>query len=210
MPEVLRRAMPTQLERVDRRTLACRYVPFGITAIAIDALPDGGLDRYQEQFGETVFDRQLAAAGKGDGVFQRVSMVDEHHEGLGKIGFTTLLRKESDGIYGEARLLPSKVDDVEALLEEGIDKLSVEFFPHRGGTKLLRDGTKLRVDAHLHRVALVAQGAYTGSEVLALREAQDMVAEVDAEYQAEVDDLDAFLAEAAQKQAQWNSRLTTT
>lgn len=208
MTEPLRRSTPTQLERVDRRTLSVRYCPFDVVANVADPTPDGGIDRYREMFSSTVFDRQLAAAGKADGVLQRITMVDEHHEGLGKVGFTTDLRREADGVYGTVRLLPSKVPDVEALLDEGVDKISVEFLPHRGGTRTLADGTRVRCDAHLLRVALVAQGAYEGSEVLAMREAEDLVATVDAEYQTTVDDLDAFLAEAAARQAEWQARIS--
>src|SRR5436190_6902392 len=206
----LHRAMPTQLERVDQRTLACRYCPFGVRANAIDPLPDGGIDRYVEEFASTVFNRQLSAAEKADGVIQRITLIDEHHEGLGKVGFTTELRREADGIYGVVRLLPSKIDDVTAMLDEGVDKLSVEFTPFRGGTKMLPDGTRLRTDAHLHRVALVAQGAYTGSEVLALREAAEEVAAVDAAYEADMNELDAWLAAEQATQQRWAERLTTT
>jgi phage head maturation protease len=207
--DVLKRAMPTTLERVDRRTLACRYIPFGIKAVAIDSLPDGGLERYMEEFGPTVLDRQLRAAEKAGGVLQRITLVDEHTSGNGaKVGFTVAMRRESDGIYGEARLLPSRIDDVEALLDDGVNQLSVEFLPHRGGTRLMRDGTKLRMDAHLLKVALVPEGAYAGSEVLAMREAEDLVTQVDAEYTAFSDDLDAFLADAAARQAELNARLT--
>lgn len=209
MTEILKRAMPTQLERVDRRTLSCRYVPWGIKAVAIDPTPDGGLERYIEEFSPSAFDRQLAAAEKAGGVLQRITLVDEHTSDLGaKVGYTVALRRESDGLYAETRLLPSKIDDVDALLEDGVDKLSVEFLPHRGGTKLLPDGTKLRVDAHLLKVALVAQGAYEGSQVLAMREAEDLVAEVDAAYQAEADELDAWLTAQTARQAEWAARLT--
>lgn len=210
MADLLKRAMPTTLERVDKRTLACRYAPFGVKANAVDVLPDGTIDRYVEEFAGTIFDRQFAAASKAEGVVQRITIVDEHHDGLGKVGFTTLLRKENDGVYGEVRLLPSKVDDVQAMLDEGVDKLSVEFSPFRGGTRNLPDGTRLRTDAHLHRIALVAQGAYVGSEVLAMREAEETVAAVDAAYQAGIDDLNAWLAEATATQAKWAARVTSS
>lgn len=209
MAEILRRAMPTSLERVDRRTLSCRYLPFGVTAVAVDPMPDGTLERYHEEFAPTVLDRQIAAAAKAGGVLQRITLIDEHTSESGsKVGYTVALRRESDGIYGEARLLPSRIDDVDALLEDGINKLSVEFLPHRGGTKLMRDGVRLRCDAHLLKVALVPQGAYEGSEVLAMREAEDLVAQVAAEYQAEVDDLDSWLAEQTARQAEWTARLS--
>lgn len=210
MVDVLKRSIPTSIERTDKRTLECRFAPFGVTANVFDPLPDGNVERYRESFAPSVFDRQLAAAEKGHGVLQRITFVDEHHEGLGKVGFTTMLRKASDGIYGAVRILPSRIDDVDAMLEEGINQLSVEFFPHRGGTRVLPDGVKLRCDAHLFRVALAAQGAYEGSEVLAAREAESMVAEVDAEYTGYVDELDQFLAEANAKQAEWAKRLTST
>jgi HK97 family phage prohead protease len=211
MAESLKRAMPTTLERIDRRTLACRYVPWGIKATVVDPTPDGGLERYVEEFASSAFDRQLNASEKAGGVLQRIVLSDEHSSENGtKVGYTIGLRRESDGLYGEARLLPSRIDDVEALLEDGVSQLSVEFLPHRGGTKLLPDGTKLRVDAHLLRVALVPEGAYAGSEVLAMREAEDLVTQVAATYQQEADDLDAWMAEQTAKQAEWSARLTAT
>jgi phage head maturation protease len=210
MAESLKRAMPTTLERIDKRTLACRYLPFGVKAVAVDPTPDGGLEKYIEEFAPTVLDRQINAAEKAGGVLQRITLIDEHSSENGtKIGFTVAMRREPDGIYGEARLLPSRIDDVEALLEDGVNQLSVEFLPHRGGTKLMRDGTKLRVDAHLLKVALVPEGAYAGSEVLAMREAEDLVSQVAATYQAEADDLDAWLAEQTARQAEWAAKLTS-
>jgi hypothetical protein len=40
-----------------------------------------------------------------------------------------------------------------------------------------------------------------------MREAEDLVAEVAAEYQQGVDDLDAWLAEEQAKQARWAARI---
>lgn len=205
MSDILRRSVPTTLARVDRSTLECRFVPFDVTAIAVDPLPDGTLDRYKEAFAPTVFDRQLKAAEKQVGVFQRITAVDEH--GGSKIGFTTALRRESDGLYGSVRLLPSRIDDVEALLDEGVNNLSVEFIALRGGTKHLDDGTRLRTAGHLVRVALVSQGAYEGAEVLAMRDAEDAVVAADREYQDEMADLDEYLARAMETQAKWNERI---
>jgi phage head maturation protease len=210
MAESLKRAMPTTLERIDKRTLACRYIPFGIKAMVVDPTPDGGLERYAEEFGPTVLDRQLRAAEKAGGVLQRVTLMDEHSSENGtKVGYTIEMERQTDGIYGVARLLPSRIDDVEALLEDGVNQLSVEFLPHRGGTKLMRDGTKLRMDAHLLKVALVPEGAYAGSEVLAMREAEDLVTQVAEAYQQEADDLDTWMAEQTAKQQQWAARVTS-
>ena len=205
--DVLKRSIPTTIERTDKRTLECRIVPWHVRAVAVDQLPDGKIDKYYEEFGPTAFDRQLKAAEKGGGPLQRITLVDQHHDGLGKVGFTVKARREDDGFYGTIRLLPTKVEDVEAMLEEGINKLSVEFIPHRGGTKFLDDGTRVRNDAHLFRVALEAEGAYEGAEVLALRDADDMVAEVAAEHGAYMDDLQSFLAAENAKQQEWNQRL---
>ena len=209
MAQVLQRTMPTTLEREDRRTLLCRYVPFDVTAVAVDTLPDGSLERYHEQFKHGVFNRQIEAAGKAGGVLQRITLIDEHtSEGGSKLGFTVAMRQENDGVYGAIRLLPSRVDDVDALMDEGVDRLSVEFIPHRGGTRVTPDGVKQRCDAHLLKVAMVPEGAYDGSQVLAMREAEDLVVQVASEYQAQVDDLDAYLAAETARQQEWAARLT--
>lgn len=207
MSEILRRSMPTTLERVDRSTLEGLFVPFGVTANVEDPLPDGTVDRYKEAFAPTALDRQLKAAEKQVGVFQRITAIDEH--GGSKLGVTTTLRRESDGVYGSVRLLPSRVDDVDALLEEGVKNLSIEFIPLRGGTKQLEDGTRLRTDVHLIRVALVAQGAYEGAEVLSVRDAEDAAATADREYQDAMTDLDTYLAQALETQAKWNERISS-
>lgn len=207
MSEILFRSLPTTLERVDRSTLECRFVPFDVTAIAIDPLPDGTVDRYQEAFAATVFDRQLKAAEKEPGVFQRITAFDEHRGS--KLGFTTVLRRESDGIYGSVRVLPSRVDDVEALLEEGVNNLSIEFVALRGGTRRLSDGTRLRTDAHLRGVALVSQGAYQGAEVLAMRDDEGPVAQVEAEYAASMAELEAFLVASRERQERWAAHFAT-
>ena len=181
MSELLIRAAGT-LERLDRCTLVGRYLPWDEPADVVDLGP-GGAERYREGFRRGAVDRQLHASRE---VQQFISFVDGHEGGLGKLGMTRVLRDEPDGLYGEIRVLPRALDDVDAMLEEGITGLSVGFVPiaHREA-----DGIRWRTRVALEHVALVPMGAYPSAQIVAWRQAADEleVAEVaDSEHRAKV------------------------
>jgi len=196
MTDMLIRSFSTVLERTDRRTLEGLFMPWDVAAAVVDQDPTtGALLRYREGFRSGAFDRQANSAEPG--VVRRIVLRDQHHDGIGKLGHVVALRNETAGLHGVVSVLPSRVEDVEAILEDGVTGLSCEFHPL--GRPAVEDGVVWRTKAYLVAVALEAQPAYADARVLAMRAAE----EVDAEEQAasahnrsELDDLDAWLTSA--------------
>jgi len=212
MPDTLLRAFGANLRLApdtstpDARLLEGRLVPYGETADVVDEGPDG-VQRYREAFQAGAFSRQVAAATTNGGVARRIAFYDQHHDGLGKVGHLLAFDERPDGLYGTMRVLPRYVADVETMLSDGVDGLSVGFVP----LKTMRlDGVRVRTSAHLVHVALEALGAYESARVLALRAAADEVDEVEQaarERQAFDDELAAWLAQADQRNETLHERL---
>lgn len=191
-------------ERTDRRTIETLIVPWNEPANVVDVLEDGSLDRYREGFRPGAFDHQVDAGAREPGVVRRVIVKDQHRDGLGKLGHLVALRSGSGGLEGTARILPTKVDDFEAMYEDGIDGISAEFHP--SGRAEFVDGVRWRTRAHLVALALEAEPAYASARVVAMRSAEsvaDEEAAVSAARAARAAELDRWLAEMRDKQASY-------
>ena len=173
MSELHVRTFPTEIKLQDEGFLTGRLVPFDVSVPVADVVASG-LDEYVEGFRAGAFHRQLDATEPG--VLRRVGLKHEHNGGggasLGYIGPLTEAWEEPDGLYGKFMVLPSRRNDVSALVGLGIEHLSIEFLEMRKGTDVADDGVRWRTDVHLSGVALLPQGAYgeAGAKVLALRE----------------------------------------
>lgn len=192
----------------DARILSACLVPYGQVTDIVDMGPDGAPDRYQEAFALGAFQRQVEAAQANGGVARRVTFVDQHMDGLGKLGYALSLREEPTGLFSDLRVLPPFVATVETQLADGVDGLSIGFVPLR--TQRQADGVRLRTRASLIHVALEAQPAYQDAKVLAMRAAQD-AADEEAAAQREAEqwraELDAWLAQNAERQEALHSRI---
>jgi HK97 family phage prohead protease len=176
---VLVRAFPTVLERTGPRTLTGRLVPYNLATDVADLLPDGTHDIYREGFRPMAFSTQATSTEKG--VIARIGLAHRHDNGLGYLGPFASLREGDDGLYGDVSILRSKADDVEDLLANGVNELSIEFrVPQANGTEVDSDGIRWRVKAHLDGVALEPRGAYDQAQVLAYRAAADEQAQAEA------------------------------
>ena len=184
---ILTRAFPAALEKVGPRKLIGRLVPYGMAVDVADEMPDGEFDIYREGFKCGAFSPQInTRAAQASKSIQRVGLVHRHEGGLGYLGPFVALREEPDGLYGEAMILPTKADDVEALLSAGIDQLSVEFrLPPRGEHTETINGVRWRVRAHLDSVALEPKGAYHSAQVLAFRQEADLQTKAEADKAAQ-------------------------
>jgi uncharacterized membrane protein YqiK len=80
-------------------------------------------------------------------------------------------------------IVRSKADDVEDLIQAGVDELSIEFrLPVKGiNTEIDNDGVRWRTRAHLDGVALEPKGAYSTARVLQYRADKDAEAAAQAE-----------------------------
>lgn len=211
------RAVPTQLElgapRPDgRRQLIGRLMPYDTVADVLDMKADGTPDIYREGFRRGAFDGQLRT---GKGAFTRIGLIHRHEGGLGYLGPFTNLREHDDGLWGDATILPTKVDDVMTLLAEGVDELSIEFrLRAEPNTSIDDDGVRWRTKVHLDQVALEPKGAYSTAQVMAVREEADELdreqaeraaaAKADEEQQAEAAiAAEREAAEAIERRRRW-------
>lgn len=192
---VLVRAFPTDLERTGPRTLTGRLVPYNQPTDVLDLLPDGGLDLYTEGFRPGAFATQANSREKG--VVNKIGLVHSHEGGLGFLGPFTALREDGDGLYGDASVLRSKADDVEDLLANGVDELSIEFRIPQATTEIGADGIRWRTKAHLDQVALEPKGAYSQAQVLAYRQQVDEQQQSATKAEAE-----AIMAEKTRREAE--------
>jgi HK97 family phage prohead protease len=216
------RAVPAQIERTGPRQLTGLLMPYDVVAQVLDELPDGQIDAYQEGFRRGAFAPQANAKGKG--IINKINLVHRHGpDGLGYLGPFTALREEADGLYGDARILPTLAENVGALLEEGVDELSVEFRLPRAEHTVEVDGVRWRTRAHLDQVALEPKGAYTTARVLQYRsemddaqqeraakqaeeaEAQQAAAAAAAAQVAEAERLEREAEEAAERRREWEA-----
>jgi HK97 family phage prohead protease len=184
--EIHLRAFPTTLEASDvlpdgRRLLTGRLVPYDVKTAVLDPLPGGRFDIYEEGFRRGAFTPQVQQPR----LWSKIGFIHSHEGGLGFLGPFTSLREEHDGLYGDVRILRSKVEDVEDLIESGVRELSVEFRLGRtGSTDVDENGVRWRTRAHLDRVALEPKGAYSEAQVLAFRAEMDEQQREEAEAQA--------------------------
>ena len=209
MTDVLYRSFPSTVERVSAEVLSVRAVPYGVKASVVEVTPTG-VESYEEAFAPGAFVKQ--ATSTEPGVVRRVNLVDEHEGGSGKLGVATALRDDASALAADFFVLPSRRDDLDGLLRIGVDAVSIGFVPLANGTRVQRDGTRLRTRAHLVHVALVAQGAYPGAEVLAFRDAAD-VAEAEAAAEAEAErarrELAAYLDAEKAKHEAWLAKVAS-
>jgi HK97 family phage prohead protease len=182
------RAFPTRLEESEpprsdgARLLTGRLVPYDQATDVLDYLPNGRPDLYREGFRRGAFEPQVRLGVK----VAKIGLYHTHDRGggLGYLGPFKHLREQPDGLYGDIRILPTKADDLGALIEEGINELSIEFRLRGAANTVEADGVRWRTAVHLDHVALEAKGAYSGAEVLAFRQAVDDEAREAAEAEA--------------------------
>lgn len=206
-PRPFYRAYPAMVQRTGPRQLSGRLVPYDTVADVLDELPDGRLDIYQEGFRRGAFAPQ---ANGGKGIVNKISLVHQHdsggRQGLGFLGPFTSLREEPDGLYGDVTVMPSLEDNVQALIESGIDELSIEFRLPKQDHTVEVDGVRWRVRAHLDQVALEPKGAYSQARVLQYRAEMDeqrrAEAEAEAQRQAEEAERQRLEQEQAEKDAE--------
>lgn len=191
-----------------RRMLTGRLVPYDVIADVADPKPSGGFDIYQEGFHRGAFDGQVINGANNKGVLSRIGLIHRHEGGLGYLGPFVGLREADDGLYGDIMVLPTKANDVAALLEAGVNELSIEFrLRHGDNTFIDAHGVRWRTKAHLDQVALEPKGAYSGAQVLALRAEQDELEKQKREAEAaEVEkDQEREAAEAAAAEVRENA-----
>lgn len=159
--EIHRREVAVELGG-DGRTLVSRLVPYNEVA----TVTDDGLTTYREMFLPGAFDAQTRAA-------HRIKVFLNYRHGRAlqdQIGHAAKIYDGDDGLHGELRVVEHPDGDKALALHQAgvLDKLSIEFIAERSKTSA--DGVVQRIRARLTGVALAPEGAYSGAEVLAVRE----------------------------------------
>lgn len=184
--ETLTRSVPVSELGFDGSTLEAIFVPWDIPITVYDeAVP------YDEGFRRTAFNQQF---DKFPESIHNVALLPRHGS-REPLGMTRKLDVIDAGLHGVIGVLPSRRDDVAAMVEMGMDSVSIEFNPLQ---KAPRAGkTRWREHALLTAVVLTSIPAYADAKVLALRDA-DIAARAEVErlahmatLQAELDELKA-------------------
>lgn len=163
--QTFRREVAVTVAEGDGRTLEARLIRYGESATVADP-PD--FQPYQERFAAGAFRAQTRAAHR-----IRAFLNFRHAQDIGnQIGYAQEIEDREDGLYGKLRVLETPAGDTAlALVNAGVlDKLSIEF---RSMRERVVAGVVERLDARLLGVALTPEGAYSGAEVLAVREAPE-------------------------------------
>ncbi len=174
--EVLVRTFTVDSQQVDGRTLTVRVVPFDEVATVADP-PD--FRPYPEQFVRGAFKAQENAAHR----IRLRAVHDPEVLQTGKrasamasvVGKGVSLRETDGGYEADFRFLNTPEADtaLELTREGGYDGVSAEFVAIR--SVRTKTGIMQRVKAHLDSVSLALQPAYSGAEILALREGKGIV-----------------------------------
>lgn len=163
------RSFETGAAMLNDRVLSARFVPYGKVANVVDVLDDGTIDRYREGFTRGVFGKQAATKERGNLARIQMRHLHDRSAGVGYLGHVIGLHEEDDGLYGEVSVIPSRADDVDSMLRNGVDGMSIEFQELRNGTTVDRDGVRWRNRAALWAVSLEPVGAFAGARVLSYR-----------------------------------------
>ncbi len=174
--EVLVRTFAVESQSLDGRTLSVRVVPFGEVATVADP---PNFQPYKEQFMPGVFRAQENAA-------HRIRLRAHHDPDVRETGIRNSpmssvvgkgisLRETDGGVDMDFRFLsdPESEKALQLTKEGGYDGVSAEFIGIR--SLMTKDGIKQRQKAHLDSVGLALEPAYTGSQILALREGHEEV-----------------------------------
>jgi HK97 family phage prohead protease len=168
-PEILHRSYEAVELHVEGRTVDVRIVPFDEVARVADP-PD--YTPYEEQWMPGCFDHQLKAAN-------RVHANYEHQPGLsGVVGHGLALRREADGYHGSFEIHPTPDGEKALHMIKGgaLPGVSLEARPVRN--VVTAGGIVQRVKAHLRGMAFCREGAFAGAQVLAVRTAQTLDADL--------------------------------
>jgi HK97 family phage prohead protease len=160
------RSFPVQLEVTDQRTVEGLVVPYN-TPAPITELRADGMISYREQFVRGAFERATRKGNAG-----RVALVYSHDETLpNRLGYGLEFRETDDGLLGTFRLDESTAAKARDVLTTSHSGLSISFlsllpkaFTEKAGSLVTRAA------AHLQHVAAVANPAYAGAGVTAIRE----------------------------------------
>lgn len=147
----------------DGRTVFGRIVPFGEVINFVDEYDANRIKK--ERFVKGAFSKQSKPAA-----WARVLLTFHHEDGFtNTIGYGRNVRELDDGAYATFRLYEADASKAREMIENSHSGLSVAFSP-RGRERTDETGVIVRDSVHVHKVGITNDPAYTGAEVLAVRE----------------------------------------
>ena len=193
--QTLIRSMPVvDIEVTSKNELEALFVPYDVTTTVYDP---GEPEPYQEGFLRGAFDLQLKRAS-----FSPASVpLLPRHGSSETFGHTRKLMDTDKGLHGVVGIRPSLREDVEQMIADGIDRMSIEFHPLQRAPRL-RGDTRWREHAVLLAVAMVPNPAYDDAKVIELRAEQDVAA---MERAARIRTLEDEISELRQAGERWRS-----
>lgn len=159
------REIPAEAVEVEGRTVDVRVVPFDEVARVSDPWEPRP---YDEQWMPGCFDHQLRAANRIH------ANVNHSRHVIDTVGHGISLRSEADGYHASFEIHQTQAGETAlALLRAGaLPGVSLEALPAPNGSRKTSTGIVQRVKANLRGVAFVREGAFSGAQVLAVREAE--------------------------------------
>lgn len=189
--DVFTRSMPVAELELDGDHLEAILVPWE-TPAKIYGDPEEP-EPYLEGWMRGAFDSQISSPAH----VRSVALLPKHGS-TEFYGFGEKIVDIEAGLYGRMRVLER--DRVRAMVEAGIDSVSIEFQALQKRWRERHDGVRWRDRAVLVNVALTPIPAYSDARVLAMREAQ-----LDAEREARIAELDSEIAELRAGGERWKA-----
>lgn len=168
--ETLTRSMPVIEVGLDekRSELEAIFVPWDVTTTVFDADEP---EPYEEGFLRGAFDIQLKRPSFSPATIPLLP----RHGSSETFGHTRKLDDVEAGLHGVVAIRPSLRGDVEQMIEDGIDRVSIEFHPLQRRPRV-RGDVRWRDAAVLVAVALTPAPAYSDARVLSMRADDELAA----------------------------------
>lgn len=181
----------------DKNTLETILVPWDKPVQVVDTLEDGSRDAYREGFRRTAFDMQVREFPE---TIRDVVLLPRHGS-TETFGHARNLSIGEVGLHSVINVLPSKMDDVRSMVEQGIKNLSIEFHTmQKRHRKVEGSDIRWRDAAWLKNVAMTPVPAYEDAQVLAMRDLDAL----EKRKAARMATLDAELAELRAGGERWH------
>jgi HK97 family phage prohead protease len=158
--------------RDDGRTVEGRIVPYGEVIEALDMGDDGKLERIKETFlpGSLTWEAQNSKR-RGNAAWVEFRL-DHGEDFSGTVGYGRTIESREDGAYASFRLYESPdLPKVQSMLRESHTGLSVMFADKVEPRTI--DGVIQRVQVALRHVCATPTPAYSGAQILTMREAKE-------------------------------------
>lgn len=160
--EPLTRSVPVLDLEMRDGVLDAIFVPWDVSTRVFDPFED---EPYDEGFRRGAFDVQLQRPSFSA---REIPLLPRHGSSE-TFGHTRSIENADKGLHGVVAIRPSLREDVQQMVDDGIDSVSIEFLPLQKRARHSPDGVRWRDAAVLTAVAMTSSPAYVDAKVLAFR-----------------------------------------